>query len=105
MNIQQGANNIGLSWFVGKSNDQLYRILYELADFPEEGNVTKSVIREILADRRKRDIVMTYRLYVMQLENPNEDELIVIMRRVLKEMNLKAQEFFEAFEIEEVTRR
>lgn len=101
MSIQQTANKVGLSWLVGKSDQELYRILYELADFPEEENVAKKVIREILADRRKRDIVMTYRLYVMQLENPNEDELIMIMRRVLKEMNLKAQEFFEAFEVED----
>lgn len=101
MNIQQTVNKVGLSWLVGKSNDQLYRILYELADFPEEETVAKKVIREILADRRKRDIVMTYRLYVMQLKNPNEDELIAIMHRVLKEMNLKVQEFFEAFEVED----
>jgi ribosomal protein L18E len=101
MSIQSASGRVGLSWLVGKSNIELSNILYQLANFSEEENIAKKVIREILADRRKRDIVMTYRLYVMQLENPNEDELIVIMRRVLKEMNLKAQEFFEAFEVEE----
>ena len=94
-------NSAGLSWLVGKSNNELSNMLYQLADFPEKENVAKRVIREILADRRKRDIVMTYRLYVMQLENPSSDDLVVIMRRVLKEMNLKAKEFIEAFEVEE----